>query len=43
MELLSNDEARVALGRRAAETLKTQTGATERTLEALARLLETLS
>lgn len=43
MELLSNDEARVALGRRAAETLKTQTGATERTLEALAKLLETLS
>jgi 3-deoxy-D-manno-octulosonic-acid transferase len=40
MELLSNDEERAALGRRAAETLKLQIGATERTLEALAGLMK---
>jgi 3-deoxy-D-manno-octulosonic-acid transferase len=40
MELLSNDAERVALGRRGAETLRSQMGATERTLKALERLLE---
>jgi 3-deoxy-D-manno-octulosonic-acid transferase len=40
MELLSNESARTALGRRAAETLQSQTGATQRTAAALARLLE---
>jgi 3-deoxy-D-manno-octulosonic-acid transferase len=40
MELLSNDEERRALGRRAAETLQSQTGATHRTLAALEKLLE---
>jgi 3-deoxy-D-manno-octulosonic-acid transferase len=43
MELLSNDEVRAALGRRAAETLKKQTGATERTLEALSELIKASS
>jgi len=41
MELLSNDAERVALGRHAAETLRSQMGATERTIEALQRLLIT--
>jgi 3-deoxy-D-manno-octulosonic-acid transferase len=41
MELLSNDAERVALGRRAAETLRSQMGATHRTIEALRRLLIT--
>lgn len=40
MELLSNDQERIALGRRAAETLQSQTGATQRTLAALEKLLE---
>lgn len=40
MELLSNETARTALGRRAAETLQSQTGSTQRTAEALAKLLE---
>jgi 3-deoxy-D-manno-octulosonic-acid transferase len=40
MELLSNDEERRALGRRAAETLQSQTGATQGTLAALEKLLE---
>jgi 3-deoxy-D-manno-octulosonic-acid transferase len=35
MELLSNEEERRSLGRRAAETLMTQTGATTKTLNAL--------
>ncbi len=39
MELLSNDAERVALGRRATETLRSQMGATQRTVEALQRLL----
>ena len=38
MELLSNDAERVALGRRAAETLKSQAGATARTVAALENL-----
>jgi 3-deoxy-D-manno-octulosonic-acid transferase len=41
MELLSNDAERAALGRRAAETLRSQIGATQRTVEALQRLLIT--
>jgi 3-deoxy-D-manno-octulosonic-acid transferase len=40
MELLSSEAARAALGRRAAETLRSQTGATQRTAEALEKLLE---
>jgi 3-deoxy-D-manno-octulosonic-acid transferase len=40
MDLLSDDEARVALGRRGAQTLQSQMGATERTVAALERLLE---
>jgi len=40
MELLSNESARAALGRRAAETLQSQTGAAHRTAEALAKRLE---
>jgi 3-deoxy-D-manno-octulosonic-acid transferase len=39
MELLSNDAERRALGQRGAETLETQTGATQRTLAALKTLL----
>jgi len=39
MELLANDRECAALGRRAAETMKSQTGATLRTLEALEKLL----
>jgi 3-deoxy-D-manno-octulosonic-acid transferase len=38
MELLSNDAERAALGRRAAETLKSQAGATARTVAALEQL-----
>jgi 3-deoxy-D-manno-octulosonic-acid transferase len=41
MELLTNDAERAALGRRAAETLRSQIGATQRTVEALQRLLIT--
>jgi 3-deoxy-D-manno-octulosonic-acid transferase len=39
MELLSDDVQRSALGRRAAETLRSQMGATQRTIEALQPLL----
>jgi 3-deoxy-D-manno-octulosonic-acid transferase len=39
MELISNDAERKGLGRRAAETLRSQAGATEKTLAALERLL----
>jgi 3-deoxy-D-manno-octulosonic-acid transferase len=39
MQLLADDSERRALGRRAAETLQLQTGATARTLEALRTLL----
>jgi 3-deoxy-D-manno-octulosonic-acid transferase len=40
LELLSDSESRAALGRRAAETLARQTGATERTLTELRELME---
>jgi 3-deoxy-D-manno-octulosonic-acid transferase len=40
MELLSNEAERVALGRSGADTLRSQMGATERTVKALERLLE---
>jgi 3-deoxy-D-manno-octulosonic-acid transferase len=40
MELLSNEVERSALGRRGAETLRSQMGATERTLRSLEELLE---
>jgi 3-deoxy-D-manno-octulosonic-acid transferase len=43
MDLLSNETERVALGRRGAETLRSQMGATERTASALEKLLETAS
>jgi len=43
MELLSNEEERIALGRRGAGTLRSQMGATEKTLRALEQLLETSS
>jgi len=39
MELLGNDGERAELGRRAAETMKSQAGATLRTIEALEKLL----
>ena len=39
MELISNRAERVALGRRAAETLQAQMGATQRTMQALESLL----
>jgi 3-deoxy-D-manno-octulosonic-acid transferase len=39
MHLLANDAERLALGRRAAETMRSQTGATARTLEALKKLV----
>ncbi len=39
MHLFADDQERRALGRRAAETLRSQTGATSRTLEALKSLL----
>ncbi|MGZ4818628.1 MAG: 3-deoxy-D-manno-octulosonic acid transferase [Terriglobales bacterium] len=39
MHLLANDAERLALGRRAKETMQIQTGATSRTLEALKSLL----
>ena len=39
MELLANPEERQALGKRAAETLHLQTGATERTAENLTKLM----
>ncbi len=40
MNLLSDEAGRVALGQRGAETLRSQMGATERTLLALAKLLD---
>jgi 3-deoxy-D-manno-octulosonic-acid transferase len=39
MELLADDEKRRALGQRAAETMRSQVGATSRTAEELQRLL----
>ncbi|MGA8489524.1 MAG: 3-deoxy-D-manno-octulosonic acid transferase [Terriglobales bacterium] len=39
MELISNPSERIALGRRAGETLQSQMGATQRTLQALEKLL----
>ena len=42
MDLLSNEAERVALGRRGAETLRSQMGATEKTLRALEQLLDPL-
>jgi len=39
MDLLANQAERVALGRRGAETLRSQMGATEKTLQALEQLL----
>lgn len=39
MELLANDSDRAALGRRARETLQSQTGATLRTIQALEELM----
>ncbi|HLJ41106.1 MAG TPA: hypothetical protein VKT50_06425, partial [Candidatus Acidoferrales bacterium] len=39
MELISNPPERIALGRRAAETLRAQMGATQRTMQALEKLL----
>jgi 3-deoxy-D-manno-octulosonic-acid transferase len=39
MELLANDSERLDLGRRALETMRSQTGATSRTVEALQTLL----
>jgi 3-deoxy-D-manno-octulosonic-acid transferase len=41
MELISNPAERIALGRRAAETLRAQMGATERTVQAVEKLLAT--
>jgi 3-deoxy-D-manno-octulosonic-acid transferase len=43
MDLLSNEGERIALGRRGAETLRAQMGATEKTLKALEQLLEASS
>jgi 3-deoxy-D-manno-octulosonic-acid transferase len=43
MELISNPATREALGQRAAETLRSQTGATQRTADALERLLQPAS
>jgi 3-deoxy-D-manno-octulosonic-acid transferase len=40
MQLLDNDAERMALGRRAQETIESQQGATSRTLDALKTLLE---
>jgi len=40
MELISNPAERAALGRRAAETLESQTGASKRTADALQELLQ---
>lgn len=39
MELISNEEERIVQGRRGAETLRAQAGATQRTMAALERLL----
>jgi 3-deoxy-D-manno-octulosonic-acid transferase len=43
MDLLANEAERIALGRRAAETLSSQMGATERTMNMLEQLLEASS
>src|SRR5882724_10914286 len=43
LELFSNEPERAALGRRAAETLRSQTGATQKTIEALEKLLKPFS
>jgi 3-deoxy-D-manno-octulosonic-acid transferase len=43
MDLLSDDDGRIALGRRGAEVLRSQSGATERTVAALEKLLESAS
>jgi len=43
LELFSNEAERTALGRRGAETLHSQTGATQKTIEALERLLKPFS
>ena len=40
LDLFSNEAERAALGRRAAETLLSQTGATQKTVEALEKLLK---
>ena len=40
MELLSHDAERRALGHRAAETLRSQMGATQKTMDALEALLQ---
>ena len=40
LELFSNEAERTALGRRAADTLRSQTGATQKTMEALEKLLK---
>jgi hypothetical protein len=39
MELLADDKERRALGQRAAETMRSQSGATERSADALRELL----
>jgi 3-deoxy-D-manno-octulosonic-acid transferase len=43
LELFSNEAERIALGRRAAETLRSQTGATQKTIETLEKLLKPFS
>jgi 3-deoxy-D-manno-octulosonic-acid transferase len=43
LELFSHEAERAALGKRAAETLRSQTGATEKTIQALEKLLQPLS
>ena len=43
MELISNPAERAELGRRAAETLRAQMGATQRTMQALEKLLVSVS
>ena len=43
MDLLSNEAERIALGRRGADTLRSQMGATERTVKALEQLVEAKS
>jgi 3-deoxy-D-manno-octulosonic-acid transferase len=43
LELFSNEAERTALGRRGAETLHSQTGATQKTIEALEKLLKPFS
>ena len=43
MDLISNPTARAELGRRGAEVLRSQTGATQRTADALGELLKAAS